>query len=229
LVLFVILLVLIWTNCKATFPKDLGGIELRKGVCDRIGKAPKSIKPLSDSLCFWAKKLSKVKFDTTFKLANVLFTCPVSLLLACGFLLRGSVWVERLAFLHSAIFTYTMIVVSGYLYDSLLQATASLPVTHTGPTDTTVAALVFGFYTFFPLAVIVRLWNPQPFVVHHQCGMLRNVLVKVLQVALIIWFTTAFIAFYEFSAKNVKSCAGLPSMVDPLMRFWNYFGTLIRI
>jgi hypothetical protein len=222
LVLFTVIFFLIWTQCSSVFPEKIAGVEVREQGCSRLGKVPKFIEPISDAFSFWSKRLSKVKFDWVFKLTNALFTGPVALVLCFGFL-RGYHWVERIALLHAAITTYSMAVVDGHLYDSI--QSPSLPLSPMGPSDSTTAMLVFGYFTLFPVAVICRLWGQQPFKTRTcgTCGCLYSCVSTLLKLGFSSWFLSTFIAFYEFSVKNVSSCKSFPSIMDPTMEMWYYY------
>jgi hypothetical protein len=217
-----VVVVVLMTRCEHILPEKVGSIFVAGPVCRAMDSVEHLFGHALDAYKAWGEKIFAVKEeDFSLTLAhsvNIFFTAPAALLLAYAFF-TGRSWAKNFALVHAAIMLYNMVVVDVVAK----KAIASLKIGEVaGWSPCTIACLVYGFWTFFPVAVIARLCGDQPFPSQQQkggccCGCLCSFLWKSL---CIVWGFAALLAFYEFGVKNVHTWKSFPSVADHSAVVW---------
>jgi len=213
----IVVIVVFMTRCEHILPPKIGTFDISAPICGAVDKIEHLFGHALDAYKSWGEKIFNAELDFSLVLVhrvNVLLA-PGALVLAFGFL-KGRQWAKNFGQVHATVMLYNMVVIDMVACKVL----HSLPQGHVvaGFSACTVASIIYGFWTFFPIAVLARLWSDKPFEAQSKSGCcLCSCVWKLLCV---VWGIAALIAFYEFGVKNVDTWKSLPSVADHSSNLW---------
>jgi len=210
-----VVVAVLMTHCEEVVPKQVGSFAVASHLCSTVDKVEHLFGHALDHYKEWTKLFS-TKLDASMTLVhqvNVFFTAPIAILLALGFL-KGSQWAKNLGLVHAAVMLYGMAVVDLNVCKILHANTDALVGTVPA---CRVACIVYGFWTFFPLAVMARLWREKPFE-QTPCCPFFSCIMKLVCVG---WGIAAAVMVYEFGVKKVDNWKNFPSVLDHTSVVWD--------